>query len=264
MSEIWIIEALIKLTRKGAIIEFWSSNGSTFFNLIYECRHIELIEIADGNQNHYGYKIYTGHESCEERDYKNGEWPHCTSSFKGSKCSNMKLIFLLSWVAMSELITIYTVIMVEILVFAINRADIGLSQANLKTYLLKSHLRSFEIICGYSRLTKIHSHLSKNEHLWKDNVIKDFYGDWSIEETCDTITLESNLHNGFKDYTGVISQLFHTYECKDDKIAYFKVERNLIDKLPNSYLGKVRKIRFVKVHIYYSTARYFIFIIDLT
>ena len=162
---------------------------------------------------------------------------------------------------MSEPITIYTVTMVKILVFAINRADIGLSQANLKTYLLKSHLRSFEIICGYSRLTKIHSHLSKNEHLWKDDVIKDFYDDWSIEETCDTITLESNL---IMDYTGVKSQLFHTYECKDDKIAYFKVERNLIDKLPNSYLGKVRKIRFVKVHIYYSTARYFIFIIDLT
>ena len=77
-------------------------------------------------------------------------------------------------------------------------------------------------------------------------MIKDFYGDWSIEDTCDTITLESNLHNGFKDYTGVISQLFHTYECKDDKIAYFKVERNLIDKLPNSYLGKVRKIRLSK------------------
>ena len=130
MSEIWIIEAPIKLTRKGAIIEFWSSNGSTFFNLIYECRGIDLIEIADGNQNHYGYKIYTSHESCEERDYKYGEWPYCVSSFKGSKCSNMKLIFLLLWVAMSEPITICTVTMVEILVFAINKADIGLFQAN--------------------------------------------------------------------------------------------------------------------------------------
>ena len=81
-------------------------------------------------------------------------------------------------------------------------------------------------------------------------MIQDFYDDWSIEETCDTVTLESNLDNGL--FAGD-TQLFHTYECNDDKIAYFKVERNLIDELPDNYLGKVRKIRYVKVGIYYST-----------
>ena len=61
-------------------------------------------------------------------------------------------------------------------------------------------------------------------------MIKDFYDDWSIEETCDTVTLESSHDRG---------QLFYTYECKDDQIAYFKVDVNLIDILPDTYLGNV-------------------------
>ena len=69
-------------------------------------------------------------------------------------------------------------------------------------------------------------------------MIKDFYDDWSIEETCDTVTLESShplkppnsLNNG---------RIFYTHECKDDQIAYFKVDVNLIDILPDTYLGNV-------------------------
>ena len=35
------------------------------------------------------------------------------------------------------------------------------------------------------------------------------------------------------------SQMFYTYECEDDEIAYFKVDVNLIDGAPDSYLGNV-------------------------
>ena len=37
-------------------------------------------------------------------------------------------------------------------------------------------------------------------------------------------------------------QVFYTHECEDDEIAYFKVDLNLIDSLPVSYLGNVWKI----------------------
>ena len=68
--------------------------------------------------------------------------------------------------------------------------------------------------------------------------MKDFYGDWSIEKTCDTVTLELNYSDG---------QLFYTHVCKDDEIAYFKVDRNMISAFPNMYLGKVRKIQYLIV-----------------
>ena len=69
-------------------------------------------------------------------------------------------------------------------------------------------------------------------------MIKDFYGDWSIEKTCDTVTLESS--HPFKypndaDY----GQMFYTHECKDDEIVYFKIDVNLIGNLPTTYLGNV-------------------------
>ena len=34
-------------------------------------------------------------------------------------------------------------------------------------------------------------------------------------------------------------QVFYTHECEDDEIAYFKVDLNLIDSLPEIYLGNV-------------------------
>ena len=33
--------------------------------------------------------------------------------------------------------------------------------------------------------------------------------------------------------------MFYTHECKDDEIAYFKVDVNLLFQLPNGYLGNV-------------------------
>ena len=69
-------------------------------------------------------------------------------------------------------------------------------------------------------------------HSSKDNLINDFYDDWSIEKTCDTVTLESS-HPVMPS-----SMMFYTHECKDDQIAYFKVDVNLIGFLPN-YLGNV-------------------------
>ena len=35
--------------------------------------------------------------------------------------------------------------------------------------------------------------------------------------------------------------MFYTHECKDDEIAYFKVDVNLISSAPHTYLGKVWK-----------------------
>ena len=33
--------------------------------------------------------------------------------------------------------------------------------------------------------------------------------------------------------------MFYTHECKDDEIAYFKVDFNLIGSLPDDYVGSV-------------------------
>ena len=68
-------------------------------------------------------------------------------------------------------------------------------------------------------------------------MIKDYYHDWSIGRTCDTVTLESS--HPFKSKMREYQQLFYTHECKDDEIAYFKVDLNLIDSLPEIYLGNV-------------------------
>ena len=83
----------------------------------------------------------------------------------------------------------------------------------------------------------IHSHKSI-ENFLKDNSIGDFYDDWSIEATCDTISLESNhpfKHPDSNNEHGLI----YTHECKDDEIAYFKVDVNLISNFPLNYLGNV-------------------------
>ena len=95
MYDFYTFEALIKLARKVAIIEFWSPSGSTLFNLNYECRRIELIGIEDGSLNHFGYNVWVAdgletNATCEERDYHEAfEWVSegwdllCGSSFKG-------------------------------------------------------------------------------------------------------------------------------------------------------------------------------------
>ena len=80
-----------------------------------------------------------------------------------------------------------------------------------------------------------------NEHFQKDNSIEDFYFDWTIEKTCDTITLESSrpLHLGFTEMDG--KEMFYTHECKDDEIAYFKVDVNRIFNSFSGNLGNVYK-----------------------
>ena len=69
-------------------------------------------------------------------------------------------------------------------------------------------------------------------------MIQDFYDDWSIERTCDSVTLESShpLRPATLEWVNN-KQMFYTHECQDDEIAYFKVHVNLIDNLPNAYLG---------------------------
>jgi len=68
----------------------------------------------------------------------------------------------------------------------------------------------------------------------------DFYDDWSIEEMCDTVTLESS-HPYKSSIYGDSRRMLYTHECKDDEIAYFRVDVNLIGSLPNTYLGNVLK-----------------------
>ena len=80
------------------------------------------------------------------------------------------------------------------------------------------------------------------EHLWKDNIIKDFYAGWSIERSCDSITLESShpLRPPDNKIASIVDeQFFYTHECDDNEIAYFKVNVNLIAGLDCSYLGLV-------------------------
>ena len=59
-----------------------------------------------------------------------------------------------------------------------------------------------------------------------------------MERTCDTVTLESS-HPLKPPKSESKQQMFYTHGCKDDEIAYFKVDVNLIANLPNAYLGNV-------------------------
>ena len=69
--------------------------------------------------------------------------------------------------------------------------------------------------------------------------MNDFYNDWQIEETCDSVTLESshplNLNSDLE------NQMVYTHECRDDEIVYFKVDVNLIGwwGIPSESLGNV-------------------------
>ena len=73
----------------------------------------------------------------------------------------------------------------------------------------------------------------------KDTSIEDFYDDWSIEETCDTVTIESSHPIRPPNSEDILTQMFYTHECKDDEIVYFKVDVNMIGSLPQAYLGNV-------------------------
>ena len=70
-------------------------------------------------------------------------------------------------------------------------------------------------------------------------MIKDVYENWSIEKTCDTVTLESS-HPLTSPIVTLYNQpeMFFTHECKYDEIAYFKVDVNLIG-MYESKLGNV-------------------------
>ena len=81
-----------------AIFEFSSSNGSSF-NLLYECRVIEVREIGDRNQSHISYLVelpydFRSYTSCEERGYE--EWKanshKCITTFQGYECSMISLL----------------------------------------------------------------------------------------------------------------------------------------------------------------------------
>ena len=79
---------------------------------------------------------------------------------------------------------------------------------------------------------------NSQEYSEKDDLIKDSYDNWSIEKTCDTVTLESS-HPLRPLNSRAGQEMFYTHECKDDEIAYFKVDVNLIPSLQYTYLGNV-------------------------
>ena len=74
-------------------------------------------------------------------------------------------------------------------------------------------------------------------HSYKDNFITDFYENWSVEKTCNSITLESSHPMVPSTTSGYDVRFLYTYECKDNEIAYFKADVNMISHLPWSYLG---------------------------
>ena len=98
LYELSTLKALIKLTRKSAILEFWSSNGFSSFTLNFECRDIQIIDLGDGNQSNFAYLIYVtpairSDTLCEERGYEKWETQvyadsdYCMTTFQGKKCS---------------------------------------------------------------------------------------------------------------------------------------------------------------------------------
>ena len=46
--------------------------------------------------------------------------------------------------------------------------------------------------------------------------------------------------------------MIYNHECEDDQIAYFKVDVNLIDFLPDNYLGNVWKMNDFNFLLYFS------------
>ena len=79
-----------------AIFEYSSSNGSSF-NLLYECRKIQILDIGDGNQSHISYKVILPYDLqsdtwCGERGYEELNTHYyvrydCTTTLQGKKCS---------------------------------------------------------------------------------------------------------------------------------------------------------------------------------
>ena len=95
------LKALIKLSRKLAILEFSSANGYTSFSLDFECRLIRIIETENENQSHFfhfGLSLYPwyGYNDtdiiCEERGFEKWEIENgfCTTTFEGQECSIIK------------------------------------------------------------------------------------------------------------------------------------------------------------------------------
>ena len=49
--------------------------------------------------------------------------------------------------------------------------------------------------------------------------------------------------------------MIFTHECEDDQIAYFKVDVNLIDILPDTYLGNVWKMNDFNYLLYFKRSQ---------
>ena len=83
-------------------------------------------------------------------------------------------------------------------------------------------------------------------------MIQNFHGRWSIDEQCDFLILESShplIENSLDLLQGLIKERFHfTHDCNVNEIAFFKVDINLIEKLPIAYLGKFKSKNFYSAH----------------
>ena len=74
--------------------------------------------------------------------------------------------------------------------------------------------------------------------------IDQYYGTWLIEETCNSVKLNSShpMKPGINpDFDDIFpnEKFFHTHECQNNEIAYFKVDVNLIGSSPMANLGLV-------------------------
>ena len=84
--------------------------------------------------------------------------------------------------------------------------------------------------------------------------IDKFYGTWLIEETCNSVKLDSSHPiNPGRAALGENADIFphgkffHIHECKNNEIAYFKVDVNLIQSSPWANLGLVLHNLMLKI-----------------
>ena len=96
-------------------------------------------------------------------------------------------------------------------------------------------------LCTEAEITCITdaNHSQRTHHNVTRYKIDKFYGTWLIEETCNSVKLDSSHPINSGAAYAPHGKFFHTHECKNDEIAYFKVDVNLIDGSPNANLGLV-------------------------
>ena len=210
-------------------------------DVTFECRHMQLLYPDRTNLTSLftflvelpgGYKIKRS--DCEERGL-NAHSFHCKTSIEGEKCSfNFQSPKLHKTFFRIYILYNFTLNISQKESFEIRDMSQGFSSFSEWS---AGYWKQFPGLSNKGYRTKY-----LFEHLWKDNIIKDFHAGWSIERKCDSVTLESShpLRPPASISSSGDEQFFYTHECNDNEIAYFKVDMNLNTGLyENSYLGSV-------------------------